>query len=60
MDPILCEGRKCLNEVKQEGDLCPECQRAQEEYEYDLARELSYQTAKDDYNMRKIDERRGK
>ena len=59
-DSILCEGKACLNMVKEEGDLCPECDAERQEYEDDRAKELSYQAAKDDYWMRKIDERRGK
>ena len=59
-DSILCEGKKCLTMVKEEGDLCPSCESDRQEYEDDRAKELSYQMAKDDYWMRKIDERRGK
>jgi len=59
-DPILCEGRRCLNEVKEEGDFCPECEVEYQEYADDRAEELKYQTAKDDYWQSKIDERRGK
>ena len=60
MDPILCEGKRCLTEVKEEGDLCPSCEADRQEYETDRSRELRDQIAKDDYWMRKIDERRGK
>jgi Zn finger protein HypA/HybF involved in hydrogenase expression len=57
---ILCAGKTCLEKVKEEGDLCPSCESDQQEYEDDRAKELKYQIAKDDYWMRKIDERRGK
>jgi hypothetical protein len=46
--------------VKEEGDLCPSCDADRQEYEDDRAKELKYQMAKDDYWMRRIDERRGK
>ena len=59
-DLILCAGKACLTEVKEEGDLCPSCEADRQEYEDDRAKELKYQIAKDNYWMRKIDERRGK
>ena len=57
---ILCDGKTCLEEVKEEGDLCPSCEADHEEYLNDRAEHLAYEMAKDDYYMNKIDEARGK
>ena len=58
--PPLCEGKRCLEFVKEEGDLCPSCQSDADEYAKDMAEDRAYEMARDDYYMRKIDERRGK
>lgn len=57
---FLCAGKRCLNEVKEEGDLCPACEAEAAEYARERAEDLAYEMAKDDYYQRKIDERRGK
>jgi RecJ-like exonuclease len=59
-EAILCAGKGCLEEVKEEDDLCPECAQANEEYLHDRAQELRDDIARDDHYMRKIDEARGK
>jgi transposase-like protein len=59
-EEILCAGKGCIEPVREEGDLCPECAMADEEYRHDLAEQRAYDMAKDDYYMRKIDEARGK
>ena len=59
-EAILCSGKGCIEEVKEEDDLCPSCLADDEEYRRERAEDLAYEMAKDDYWMRKIDERRGK
>lgn len=59
-ETILCAGKGCIEEVKEEDDLCPSCLADDEEYRRERAEDLAYEMARDDYYMNKIDEARGK
>lgn len=59
-DRIFCAGKKCMELVKEEGELCPSCEADRAEAYAQAREEEALEDAKDRYWMQKIDERRGK